>query len=179
MMNGKKITYGGPNVRNLLNEASPQVKSAMGSIFSNTDMNQSQPSPAQYKAMMKLADELRQNNEYGQAEKYAAGVKKIMSPSGATTGGPRPATVVPRDMQAPPVNKTKPMPPRDMQAPPVNKTNPMPPAGQPSGPMTKPSAMGGSPMGSASPVPRMKSGGSVSKRADGIAQRGKTKGRMC
>jgi len=56
------------------------------------------------------------------------------------------------------------------QAPPTGPAG-MPP-GPPPGPQTQPGAGGPPPMG-------MKKGGSASKRADGIARKGHTKGRMC
>jgi hypothetical protein len=77
-------------------------------------------------------------------------------------------------------------PPQDIDGASATKSPKKPPAPKPSAP--KPSAPKDSVFREGMPVPqdidggsakKMAKGGSVSSRADGIAQRGKTRGKMC
>ena len=77
-------------------------------------------------------------------------------------------------------------PPQDIDGASATKSPKKPPASKPSAP--KPSAPKDSVFREGMPVPqdidggsvkKMAKGGSVSSRADGIAQRGKTRGKMC
>ena len=77
-------------------------------------------------------------------------------------------------------------PPQDIDSASATKSPKKPPAPKPSAP--KPSAPKDSVFREGMPVPqdidggsvkKMAKGGSVSSRADGIAQRGKTRGKMC
>jgi hypothetical protein len=85
---------------------------------------------------------------------------------------PRPPVSLPTDRPMPPTKPPVDRPGMAVQT----KAPPMP-----MGAMNTPPSMGRNPTGGMFQTPRMKAGGSVgsaSKRGDGIAQRGKTKGRM-
>ena len=75
-----------------------------------------------------------------------------------------PPKMPPNPVSRPPTMPGKPMPPNPVSKPPT-----MP------GPMPRPTSM---PMTNVKPAMGMKKGGSASSRADGCAQRGKTKGKM-
>jgi hypothetical protein len=110
------------------------------------------------------------------AQRGVEGRPMPSGPGGGMTGGPmRPPTDRPTMLQGPGRGMTG----GPMRPPPM-------PSGPTSGPQTSmpPGGMGGAMMKRGGKVKSMSSGGSASKapsasrRGDGIAQRGKTKGRM-